>query len=233
MKEDKSLGSFIKDARKNKKLSQNALAIKLNTTQQSIANWEKDKNKPDVSILQKLCEILELDYHNITEKYYNKKDNSKRFLKIKKRVLFLIAISLFIICPIIIGLFIFNRNKIYIYYGNIASSTITMSDTLFIETNDKYIIKLGNILTDSDNYSKIRIYYKGGSKDKTIAEQNYDNNLYIMLEKNNANIGNDFDIENVYIDIYSKEGDIYTSKIVFHILYKYEDIFSSSIGAYY
>ena len=46
-----SLGTIIKEARKKHHLSQNALATIINTTQQSVANWEKDKNKPDVSIL--------------------------------------------------------------------------------------------------------------------------------------------------------------------------------------
>lgn len=46
--------------RKNKGLSQEALAIKLNVVRQTISKWEKGLSVPDAEMLQKLADVLEV-----------------------------------------------------------------------------------------------------------------------------------------------------------------------------
>lgn len=52
------IGEFISSQRKNKNLTQAALAEKLGLTDRAVSKWERGKGMPDVSIMIQLCEIL-------------------------------------------------------------------------------------------------------------------------------------------------------------------------------
>lgn len=55
-----NIGKFIAKLRKEKKLTQEQLAEKLGVTDKSISRWENGKTMPDYSVVQQLCEILEV-----------------------------------------------------------------------------------------------------------------------------------------------------------------------------
>lgn len=55
------LGDNIKALRKNKGLTQEELAIKLNVVRQTVSKWEKGFSVPDADMLQKISDILEVD----------------------------------------------------------------------------------------------------------------------------------------------------------------------------
>ncbi len=55
------LGDNIKTLRKNKRLTQEELAIKLKVVRQTISKWEKGFSVPDADMLQRLADILEVD----------------------------------------------------------------------------------------------------------------------------------------------------------------------------
>lgn len=61
----KHLGDFIRDARIQKKMTQDTLAEQLHVTRQTISNYENGKSEPDLETLQKLAEILELDMNEV------------------------------------------------------------------------------------------------------------------------------------------------------------------------
>ena len=52
------IGKFIASCRKEKKLTQNALAEKLGVSNRAISNWENGKNMPDLSLFNDLCKEL-------------------------------------------------------------------------------------------------------------------------------------------------------------------------------
>jgi len=52
------IGEFIASQRKNKNLTQAALAEQLGITDRAVSKWERGKGLPDVSIMIDLCEIL-------------------------------------------------------------------------------------------------------------------------------------------------------------------------------
>lgn len=56
----KSIGDKIAIARKNKNLSQSDVARKVNITPQMVSKWEREESLPDVVMLGKLAEILEV-----------------------------------------------------------------------------------------------------------------------------------------------------------------------------
>jgi len=85
------VGKFILECRKNKRMTQEELAQKLGVSRKAISRWENGKNMPDYSVLDILCNSLDI---SINELYYAKKivnndfkdiseDNLKLYIKEK------------------------------------------------------------------------------------------------------------------------------------------------------
>ena len=55
-----SLGNKIINLRKEKGLSQEDLAEKLNVTRQTISNWETEQTSPDINQSKEICKIFKL-----------------------------------------------------------------------------------------------------------------------------------------------------------------------------
>ena len=56
--DNKKIGKFIAECRKEKKLTQSNLAEILNVSDKSISRWENGINMPDYSIIDELCNAL-------------------------------------------------------------------------------------------------------------------------------------------------------------------------------
>ena len=57
---NRTIGSRIRDARKNRGLTQLQLAELIGAKNTAISNWEKDINKPDVDTIELLCTALDV-----------------------------------------------------------------------------------------------------------------------------------------------------------------------------
>ena len=55
------LNENIKSLRKNKGLTQEELASRLNVVRQTVSKWEKGLSVPDAEMLQKIAEVLDAD----------------------------------------------------------------------------------------------------------------------------------------------------------------------------
>ena len=53
-------GENLKTLRKNKGITQEELAARLNVVRQTVSKWEKDQSVPDAEMLAKLAEIFEV-----------------------------------------------------------------------------------------------------------------------------------------------------------------------------
>jgi len=62
---ENSFGSFLKKRRQEKKLTQKELAAKLFISESAVSKWEKDVAHPDISLLPKLSEILDVSEHEL------------------------------------------------------------------------------------------------------------------------------------------------------------------------
>lgn len=62
-----SIGENIKRLRHEKGLTQKNLATLLGTSQQNLAQYEKDKRKPKFDTLRKIAKALDVDYKDIDE----------------------------------------------------------------------------------------------------------------------------------------------------------------------
>ncbi len=59
------LASNIKNIRKNKGMTQEELAIRLNVVRQTVSKWEKGASVPDAELLEKLADVLETDVETL------------------------------------------------------------------------------------------------------------------------------------------------------------------------
>jgi transcriptional regulator with XRE-family HTH domain len=53
-----TFGKRLKNARKEKGLTQKELAALIHVKHNSISDWENDKNKPDIATVELLCGVL-------------------------------------------------------------------------------------------------------------------------------------------------------------------------------
>ena len=61
------IGKFIAECRKNKKLTQQELAEKLNVSDKSISRWENGKTMMDISLFEPLCNELDITINELLE----------------------------------------------------------------------------------------------------------------------------------------------------------------------
>ena len=59
------IGKFIKQKRKEKKITQSELAEKLNVTDRAISKWENGICMPDSGIIAELCKILNITINDL------------------------------------------------------------------------------------------------------------------------------------------------------------------------
>lgn len=121
----KKVGEFIKQKRKEKKLTQKELAEKLSITDRAISKWERGICCPDISILKELSSILEVSVNELLagediEKLEKEKtdnvlvDSVKQYTSIEKKknkklLIFTIILLLFYIGVIFVMYLTFNQ----------------------------------------------------------------------------------------------------------------------------
>ena len=71
------IGKFISERRKQKKLTQEKLAEKLNISDRAISKWERGICLPDASIMIPLCKILDISVNELLSGEMIKEKNDK------------------------------------------------------------------------------------------------------------------------------------------------------------
>lgn len=69
-----SIGSRIRKARKDKKLTQSQLAAQCGITKGAISNYENDVSTPDIEKLSIIMSCLEVDPNYIYQDYFSEKN---------------------------------------------------------------------------------------------------------------------------------------------------------------
>ena len=75
MKKNNIVGSRIAEIRREKELSQEALAASLHVTRQTISNWESGKSLPDIEMLKSLAAVLSVPIEKLI---YSEQDAATR-----------------------------------------------------------------------------------------------------------------------------------------------------------
>ena len=75
----KSIGETIASLRKQKGMTQNELAEKMNVTDKAVSKWERDLSCPDINTISKLAEILDVSVEELL--IAKKKEDSNTKMK--------------------------------------------------------------------------------------------------------------------------------------------------------
>ena len=121
--DQEKIGKFIAELRKEKNMTQEQLAEKLGVTSKSISRWENGKTMPDYTLLEYLCNELDININELlsgekikANDYMNKSEENliKLRKQIDKRKKLLTIIS-YIFMALIIIAFILNvvLNRIF------------------------------------------------------------------------------------------------------------------------
>jgi len=154
------IGKFIAELRKKSNLTQQELADKLGITDRAVSHWENGRSMPDVSLFQKLCEILNISVNELIigekiskdklitksdENIINTLNDNKRVKNKSKKIIIILIIGIIVLFIILI----LNSNNEYPHI-DLYNFDVKVSDS---EKSSKLIKKLS---IDSRN-----IYYYG------------------------------------------------------------------------
>lgn len=73
------IGKFISQKRKEKNLTQAQLAEKLGVSNKSVSKWETGKCMPDYSIIQRLCDELDISVSELVDGEEQEKDSIRLY----------------------------------------------------------------------------------------------------------------------------------------------------------
>ena len=73
----KSIGETIASLRKEKGMTQNELAEKMNVTDKAVSKWERDLSYPDINTMSKLADVLNVSVEEILKAKKQDYNNNK------------------------------------------------------------------------------------------------------------------------------------------------------------
>lgn len=176
MTDKENIGHLISEARKAKGLTQQELAQKLNISDKAISKWETGKNLPDLDMLRKIEEELEiklLDKNNY--QYQN-----------KLKILFIIIGFLILLLSYFISYYLSNYNQFNIYTISLNDEQFILKDSYLITSKEESILNLGaitNIANPVEPQYNISIYYQ--DKEEKIELLNKPNYKYLSTKDSN------------------------------------------------
>lgn len=151
---DKKIGEFISKMRKERNLTQEQLANKLNVSYKTISKWECGGSIPDINMLNRISKVLGIKIGELLECELKK----KKFI-VNKKVIYLIVI-IFLVVTNFLCLFILknNYNNIFIYKLSSLDSLYRV-DGMLVRTPSKEFLKINSISVNNILYDeKIKAY---------------------------------------------------------------------------
>lgn len=167
-----NFGEIIKDIRKKNNLTQKELADKLYVTYQAVSKWENNKSIPDISILQNISKMFNIDLNYLT--------NTKK----RNNTIYFILIIIFLILSLTITILI-TKNHTHDFEMRSIETTcndFNLSGTIAYN-KDKTAIFISEIdycgLNKDQIYDTITstLYQNENNKEKIIIINKEKNNL--------------------------------------------------------
>lgn len=144
--EQVKIGNFISLCRKDKKLTQEKLAEKLNVSVNAVSKWERGVNLPDYSNLQALCEILEISLNEFFAGEHLNEDEIET--QSEKNILSILEI-------------VNDKNK---KYKILIISFFVLLVIIFTLIGKTLLVKNGYIMDDNLKFSQLYIAEEGNIK---------------------------------------------------------------------
>lgn len=169
------IGNFISLLRKEKGLTQKELGEKLYVSDKAVSKWERGISLPDITLLKKMAELLDVDVSEILEGKrgkYNNQNIEKKVAQIKlefdqKHKKFVGKIFLFILLLIIVIFLLIIKNIYFgydiknVYYNHSNRNiNIGVSKLSFLLVNNDRSYSYKNIRNSSVINNEIKNYLK-------------------------------------------------------------------------
>ncbi len=165
--DQEKIGSFIKNIRKEKGLTQEQLAEKLGVSQKSVSRWETGKTMPDYSMLPTICEVLEI---NVAELLGAERITGDSVSKKQVTAMVQSMISL-----------VNNKSRIRKIVGAILSTLIMLTGVVGLYNYEFSI----SVDSTADLEKAINEYHFSDEVNADVLErQAIDNRLYVLYEEN-------------------------------------------------
>lgn len=242
------IGKFIQELRKEKKLTQKELADKIGVIDKTVSKWENGRGLPDVSILRKLSEVLDVSVNEllsaekiplqekeikVEENYYNVVDSKT---KLQSDITGNLIFKIIGLILLFIGLGYFNIEGFWVNLFIITGSIFIIIGSYKLVKSSKiiprilYVLIISIILFVVINYFEYlkisnvdiatpRFYYKKVIKDNCT--------LYKKLTFSCITINND-KLDRKHCDIYEKD---YSGK--YHIFLEEYDKVEDALNSKY
>jgi len=186
--DNKKIGDFIRELRKEKNLTQDDLAELVHISREAVSKWERGLNKPDKSCIETLTSVFNISAEELLlgRKLIDKNETSDLILNLyedRNRTQRLIKLT--IIITILIALlflayfFINNYNSVHVYTINYSDDNITIKNGLFITTREKIYFRLGDI-DSSKEIKLLKLFYKNNNGEDKLINKTDDLNIVLF-----------------------------------------------------
>ena len=162
--DQKKIGAFIAQCRKEKNLSQMQLAELLGITNQAISKWETGRGMPDISLLQPLCDVLEISLNELfsgeyiaVEEYRKKaEENISNLFKEKQLANLKLVKYLFGTCANV-TLFVAGIELIVGFVGQFFSSAILQPMLINVSVwIVLFLVSMGKLIYDKKRLNALK-----------------------------------------------------------------------------
>ena len=243
------MGKFIAELRKENNMTQDELAKKIPISRQAISKWERGISVPNSDTLLILSKLFKVSVNEILfgEKINN--INKEKFEQIslklydnvtkkKKIIKCMCIIIILLVFSFLSYYFINSYKKIKVYSVSGESESYALNEGIFIKTNEKIYLRLGNI-ESSDDIKKLNLYYVENNNEKNLLVSTTNDFIQIVDFKNRNEFLNfkniNYIIKNMILEIENENGEIQTMKL--HFMEDYVNdirtLFSSNDNNYY
>lgn len=224
--DNKKFGNFLKDLRKEQKLTQEDLAKEFIVDRGTISKWERGEYIPTSDMLLNISNYFGLTINELLAGERLNKDNKEIINKITrdvlkekenksklvKRILLIGILTILLLITMFLSYYFINNYKsISVYRLSAENNKFNIDDGLMIISKEKSYIKIGEIQTyENDKIISIRLYYKKDNKEYEI----YKNSKIEMTIVNIFGVDEIFKYEDInyikedlYIDIEYNDSD--------------------------
>lgn len=207
--DQRKIGKLIEKYRKQKKLTQKELANRLGVSNTAVSKWETGNNLPDISMLEPLSDVLEVDILELLKSQKSShEDTSRKFVKVKKHKLYkvILFIIAFISTICITNTITYSKanykltnykkkeTEVYSISTPVDSDIYLSGYIIFNDKNNLVILDQLRILNDEEiNLSKVKeisVKIKVGEeililRKKTVEKETSDEINELLLDINN------------------------------------------------